>query len=173
MRKVAFAVFAMAVLLVGCTSIECSVNNKVESQYCFMKHCKDGNDSATVMSRYYLTVSVNHIENGADTVYLNKTGKISTLKLPVSYAYKNDTLFFDFQDTLKSSLYKTVAIDTVCISKTNDLVFEGVECNPRYHHKVLSLTTTHHLIDSIVVKNNYIDNDPNKVHFNLFLHPSN
>ena len=105
-------------------------------------------------------------------MYLNKTGNISTLKLPVSYAYKNDTLFFDFADTLQSSQYKTVAIDTVCISKTNELVFEGVECNPRYHHKVLSATTTHHLIDSIVVKNNYIDNDPNKVHFNLFLHPS-
>ena len=172
MRKVAFAVLAMAVLLVGCTSIECSMNNTVVSQYCFMKHCEDGNDSTTVLDRYYLTVSVNHIENGADTVYLNKTGKISTLKLPVSYAYKNDTLFFDFSDTLQSSQYKTVAIDTVCISKTNELIFEGVECNPRYHHKVLSATTTHHMIDSIVVKNNYIDNDPNKVHFNLFLHPS-
>jgi hypothetical protein len=90
----------------------------------------------------------------------------------VSYAYKNDTLFFDFSDTLQNSQYKTVAIDTVCISKTNELIFEGVECNPRYHHKVLSATTTHHMIDSIVVKNNYIDNDPNKVHFNLFLHPS-
>lgn len=172
MRKVAFAVLAMAVLLVGCTSIECSTNNTVVSQYCFMKHHEDGNDSTMVLDRYYLTVSVNHIENGADTVYLNKTGKISTLKLPVSYAYKKDTLFFDFSDTLQSSQYKTVAIDTVCISKTNELIFEGVECNPRYHHKVLSATTTHHMIDSIVVKNNYIDNDPNKVHFNLFLHPS-
>ena len=51
MRKVAFAVLAMAVLLVGCTSIECSMNNTVVSQYCFMKHCEDGNDSTTVLDR--------------------------------------------------------------------------------------------------------------------------
>ena len=55
MRKVAFAVLAMAVLLVGCTSIECSMNNTVVGQYCFMKHCEDGNDSTTVLDRYYLT----------------------------------------------------------------------------------------------------------------------
>ena len=172
MRKVAFALLAMAALLVGCTSIECSMNNTVVSQYCFMQHCDEGNDTTIWLDRYYLTVSVNHIENGADTVYLNKQGKTTTLKLPVSYAYKNDTLFFEFQDTVQSSLYNTVAIDTVCISKTNDLVFEGVECNPRYHHKVLSATTTHNLIDSIIVNDNYIDNDPNKVHFYLYLHPS-
>ena len=54
----------------------------------------------------------------------------------------------------------------------NEMIFEGVECNPRYHHKALSATTTHNLIDSIVINNNYIDNDPNKVHFSLYLHPS-
>ena len=170
MRKVTFAVLAMVVMLVGCTSIECSMNNIVVSQYGFMQHCDDGNDTAVVLDKYYLSVSINRNDNGADTVILNKKSKISTLQLPVSYTRGADILYFDFMDTLQSAQFKTIAVDTVYIKKTNDLIFEGVDCNPRYHHKVLSVTTTHNLIDSIVVNNNKIDNDPSKVHFYLYLH---
>jgi len=172
MRKVTFAVLAMVVMLVGCTSIECSMNNTVVSQYCFMQHCDNGIDTTILLDRYYLSVSTNHVEDKADTVYLNKKGKISTLQVPISYTRETDILYFDFMDTLQSAQFKTIAVDTVCINKTNDLIFEGVDCNPRYHHKVLSVTTTHNLIDSIVVNNNKIDNDPSKVHFYLYLHSS-
>ena len=172
MRKVTYAVLAMVVMLVGCASIECSMNNIVVSQYGFMQHCDDGNDTTILLDRYYLSVSTNHVEDKADTVYLNKKGKISTLQVPISYTRETDILYFDFMDTLQSAQFKTIAVDTVCINKTNDLIFEGVDCNPRYHHKVLSVTTTHNLIDSIVVNNNKIDNDPSKVHFYLYLHSS-
>ena len=172
MRKVTFAVLAMVVMLVGCTSIECSMNNIVVSQYGSMQHCDDGIDTTILLDRYYLSVSTNHVEDKTDTVYLNKKGKISTLQLPISYTRETDILYFDFMDTLQSAQFKTIAVDTVCINKTNDLIFEGVDCNPRYHHKVLSVTTTHNMIDSIVVNNNKIDNDPSKVHFYLYLHSS-
>ena len=75
MRKVTFAVLAMVVMLVGCTSIECSMNNIVVSQYGFMQHCDDGNDTAVVLDKYYFTVSTNRNDNGADTVILNKKSK--------------------------------------------------------------------------------------------------
>ena len=159
MRKVVFAISAIAGLVAGCTSIECSMNNIVASQYCFMDHVKNDNDTAIKVTEYYLTVST-------------KKTDISTLQLPVSYNQKEDILYFEFQRLDQDSIFETIAVDTVCITKTNEMVFEGVECNPRYHHEVLSATTTHKLIDSIVINNNYIDNDPNKVHFSLYLHPS-
>lgn len=172
MRKVTFAVLAMAALLVGCTSVECSMNNIVASQYCFMDHVENGNDTAIKVTEYYLTVSTKKTVKMVDTVLINKKTDITTLQLPVSYNQKEDILYFDFQRLDQDSIYETVAVDTVCITKTNEMIFEGVECNPRYHHEVLSATTTHKLIDSIVINNNYIDNDPNKVHFSLYLHPS-
>ena len=135
MRKVAFAVLAMAVLLVGCTSIECSMNNTVVSQYCFMQHCDEGNDTTIWLDRYYLTVSVNHIENGADTVYLNKQGKTTTLKLPVSYAYKNDTLFFEFQDTLQKQAQQ---IQSQTSSSMKDFQLQAGNTSEEFSKKLYS-----------------------------------
>ena len=172
MRKVTFAVLAMAALLVGCTSIECSMNNIVTSQYCFMNHVENGKDTAINFKEYYLTVSTKKTMGMEDAVLVNKKTDISTLQLSVSYNQEEDILYFDFQHLVQDTIFETVTVDTVCITKTNELIFEGVECNPRYHHKVLSATTTHNMIDSIVINNNYIDNDPYKVHFSLYLHPS-
>lgn len=172
MRKVVFAISAIAGLVAGCTSIECSMNNIVASQYCFMDHVKNDNDTAIKVTEYYLTVSTKKTVEIVDTVLINKKTDISTLQLPVSYNQKEDILYFEFQRLDQDSIFETIAVDTVCITKTNEMVFEGVECNPRYHHEVLSATTTHKLIDSIVINNNYIDNDPNKVHFSLYLHSS-
>ena len=50
MRKVVFAISAIAGLVAGCTSIECSMNNIVASQYCFMDHVKNDNDHLGVVA---------------------------------------------------------------------------------------------------------------------------
>ena len=163
MRKVVFALFAFAGLLLGCKSIDCSMNNAVAGMYAFLPARGDSlenwNDSC-------LTVVVNSTE-GEDTI-MNKKALYSIFSLPVSYTQDVDEFRFLLQDTL----YSTVAEDTIRISKTNEPVFEGVDCALRYHHKVLSATTTKHFLDTIEVNNDYISNDLTKVHFNLYLHPS-
>ena len=139
------------------------------SHYVFMTHKTDGTDTIAKLESYYVTVSALNPDGNKEVLLVNQDFEPSELKLQMSSALETETLYVDFLDTLSNSEIR----DEVHITKTNELVFEGVECTPRYHHKVLSVTTTNNLIDSITVNNDYIDNDPYKVHFHIFLHPSN
>ena len=163
MRKVVFALFAFAGLLLGCTSVDCSMNNSVAGVYAFLPA---RNDSLGNWNDSSLTVVVKGVE-GEDTI-MNKKAISSNFSLPVSYTQDVDEFRFLLQDTS----YNTVAVDTIRIRKNNEPIFEGVDCALRYHHKVLSVTTTKHFLDSIKVNNDYISNDLTKVHFSLYLHPS-
>ena len=168
MRKVTFAVLAIAALLIGCTSIDCSMNNLVMNHSVFIKHMENGTDTIAKVEGYYVTVSALNTDSSKEVVLVNQDFEPSELRLSMSSILDDETLYFDFEDTLGNAPIR----DEVHITKTNELVFEGVDCTPRYHHKVLSVSTTNNLIDSITVKNDYIDNDPYKVHFHIFLHPS-
>lgn len=168
MRKVTFAVLAIAALLIGCTSIDCSMNNLVMNHSVFIKHMENGTDTIAKVEGYYVTVSALNTDSSKEVVLVNQDFEPSELRLSMSSILEDETLYFDFEDTLGNAPIR----DEVHITKTNELVFEGVDCTPRYHHKVLSVSTTNNLIDSITVKNDYIDNDPYKVHFHIFLHPS-
>lgn len=168
MRKVTFAVLAIAALLIGCTSIDCSMNNLVMNHSVFIKHMENGSDTIAKVEGYYVTVSALNTDSSKEVVLINQDFEPSELRLSMSSILDDETLYFDFEDTLGNAPIR----DEVHITKTNELVFEGVDCTPRYHHKVLSVSTTNNLIDSITVKNDYIDNDPYKVHFHIFLHPS-
>ena len=163
MRKVVFALFAFAGLLLGCTSVDCSMNNSVAGVYAFLPA---RNDSLGNWNDSSLTVVVKGIE-GEDTI-MNKKAISSNFSLPVSYTQDVDEFRFLLQDTS----YNTVAVDTIRIRKNNEPIFEGVDCALRYHHKVLSATTTKHFLDTIEVNNDYISNDLTKVHFSLYLQPS-
>jgi hypothetical protein len=168
MRKVTFAVLAITALLVGCTSIDCSMNNLVMNHSAFIKHRENSSDTIAKLDGYYVTVSTLNTDSSKEVVLVNRDFEPSELRMLMSSILEDETLYFDFQDTLGNTPIR----DEVHIAKTNELVFEGVDCTPRYHHKVLSVTTTNNLIDSITVNNDYIDNDPNKVHFHIFVHPS-
>lgn len=163
MRKVVYALFAIAGLLAGCTSVDCSMNNIVAGVYGFRSL---SGDSLVKLKDYKLTVAIGN--NAAHDTLLNKQENVSTFTLPVSYILETDELHFMFLDSEND----TVAKDIVRINKTNEPVFEGTDCGLRYHHKVLSATTTTNFLDSIVVNNDYISNDLTKVHFYLYLHPS-
>ena len=59
MRKVVFALFAFAGLLLGCTSVDCSMNNSVAGVYAFLPA---RNDSLGNWNDSSLTVVVKGIE---------------------------------------------------------------------------------------------------------------
>ena len=164
MRKVVFALFAVSCLVIGCTSVDCSMNNAVAG-ICAFQPAKG--DSLANWKDSSITVVVKDIY-GKDSTVLNKKTISSTFNLPVSYTQDVDEFHFLLQDTS----YSTVVVDTIRISKTNEPIFEGVDCALRYHHKVTSVSTTKHFLDSIVVNNDYISNDLTKVHFYLYPHPS-
>ena len=76
MRKVVFALFAFAGLLLGCTSVDCSMNNSVAGVYAFLP---DRNDSLGNWNDSSLTVVVKGIE-GEDTI-MNKKAISSNFSL--------------------------------------------------------------------------------------------
>ena len=103
--------------------------------------------------------------DGNDTVLINKLENACTFRIPMSYAQDADELRFIVTDNQGKE-----STDYVVVSKTNEPVFESVDCAPRYNHTISSISTTHNFIDSIVVKNNKVTNDPTKINIFVYLH---
>ena len=162
MRKVALAVVSV-LTLAGCSSIDCAFNSKVISNYAMY----DGNDNMVALG-YYLTVSTPRVSDGQDTTLINLQGNVSSVSLPMSYAQDVDELHFILSD----STYAAVASDVVYVSKTNEPVFESVDCTPRYNHTILGVSSTHAFIDTVIVNNNKVTNDTTQVHFHIRLRSS-
>lgn len=151
---------AALAMMVGCTSIDCSVNSTVLCSYRFM----NANGDSLILSNPISVVSVRTID-GNDTVLINKLENACTFRIPMSYSLDADELRFIVTDNQGKE-----NTDYVVVSKTNEPVFESVDCAPRYNHAISSVNTTHNFIDSLVVKNNKVTNDPTKINIFVYLH---
>lgn len=160
MRKVVICCIAALPIMVGCTSIDCSVNSTVLCSYRFMNAKGD----SVMLGNPVSVVSARTID-GNDTVLINKLEKACTFRIPMSYAQDADELRFIVTDNQGKE-----STDYVVVSKTNEPVFESVDCAPRYNHTISSISTTHNFIDSLVVKNNKVTNDPTKINIFVYLH---
>ncbi|MBO4907141.1 MAG: hypothetical protein J5486_08980 [Bacteroidaceae bacterium] len=138
----------------SCESVSCPLNNTVESVYGFYSSTRDesGNllGGAAVSIGDSLTVSV----AGMDTILVNRLINKSSVSLPVSFYADVDTLVFKFTDAEGVS-----AFDTVRMAKNNTLHFDDPSCSIHMFHEVLSVESTHQLIDTIIVVNPYINYD--------------
>lgn len=169
MRKITKTLLWTAVLaiplMVACSSVDCALEKKVECKYEFRNAAGE-----PVQLNGALTVTtVDKASGTKEVTLLNKQEKVSQLSLPMSYSGDEDRLYFTYSDS-------TIALqitEQVVIRKTNEPVFEGVDCNPRFNHVIESVTTSHHFIDSIVINNKTVDNDPTKVHLHVYLHTAN
>lgn len=153
-------------LAAGCTSIDCSVYGTSAANYEFVMAENDtvGGKGMSV------SVLTSRNDSAEDTLLLlvNDQDVSRQLSVPVSVANGRDELYFILMK--KSDAGRdTLAVDTIVLEKTNVPVFEGVDCDPRYNHKVQSITTTGQFIETIEIKDKSIDEDPAKVHFYLKL----
>lgn len=137
----------------SCTSIECAVQNKVETKYAVPDTL---NDTLTIRSRR---------ANGTDTLLLNRKARPTSFALPISYQNPVDTLLFETK--------KLKVVDTVWISKTSQPHFESVDCGVGYFHHISSVTSTHLGIDSIVLTNADVNYDQSKDHFRVYFKKRN
>ena len=156
MKKLLFPVL-MSLLAIACSSIDCPVQNKVESRYALLTP-----DQKTDTLRDTLSISI-HRYGRADTLLLNKAIGVTTLKLHVSYINSEDTLFFKFRNL------SYAVDDTVWLKKENIPHFESVDCGAAYFHQLTGVRCTHNVIDSIKINNPTVDYDPQTVHFHLYL----
>jgi hypothetical protein len=144
----------MVAVMAGCSSIDCSINNKVRTNY------RLAGDVDTLKDT--LTVSTQRID-GNDTVIYNKVVNIDSLLIPMSYNRNEDVFFFDIKRADGTS-----AIDTVTVTKTYKPHFESVDCAPAFFHDIQGVSTTHNAIDSIRIKKADVTYNHTKPHFYIY-----
>ena len=149
---------AVEVFLASCSSIDCSVNSLVRTQYQFTS--SDGNALTLLDSLSVVTTT----KDGKDTTILNKGVNISTFQLPISYSHPEDILVFQFSGSNGLS-----TADTVWVKKNDYPHFESVDCNAVFFHQLTDVRYTRNLLDSIVIKNPSVTNDDQVVH--LYIYP--
>ena len=142
MRKLLYLMLVM--LMAACSSIDCPVDNVVESRYAIMDSEGDKltlSDSITVWSTR---------ANGEDTI--------------------QDILYFSFDNTTVEDDVTTRfhRQDTVWVKKDDYPSFESVDCSAVFFHTLTGVRYTRNYIDSIVIKNPSVTYDPNTVHFYFY-----
>lgn len=146
----------MMVLLtiVGCTTLDCPLNNTTYTKYKLMGDITTLNDSLTISTTK---------QEGTDSVLINKDAKIDSFILPMSYHQAEDVFYFEIKNR-----YQQVWKDTVTVKKDNFAHFESVDCAPSFFHTITDVKTTHNYIDSIVINNKEVNYDASKANFYIY-----
>ena len=142
----------------ACSSVDCPLNSKVMSKYCFVK--PDGTPD-TLKDTFTVTA----LEWVNDTVVFNSGINLSFFSVPMSNAKPEDVLLISFKDTLSNVVY-----DTIWVEKTNYPHLESVDCNPKFFHTITNVRSTHNRIENIVINDNKVDYEP-KENFHIHLSP--
>ena len=154
MRKIIPFILFFILLMAGCTTLDCPLNNTV-----YAKFKLAGNISKLADT---MTISTTRLE-GTDSVLINKDVNIDSFILPMSYSQPTDIFYVETHDTL-GNVYK----DVVKISKQDHPHFESVDCSPSFFHTITGVETTNNRIDSIVVNNKDVNYDATTVHFYIY-----
>lgn len=144
----------MVLAMVGCTSLDCPLNNTTYTKYRLMGNITTLNDT--------MTISTTKTE-GTDSVLINKDVKVDSFILPMSYHQPEDVFYFEIRNQ-ENQVFK----DTVTVKKEDFTHFESVDCNPAFFHTITEVKTTHNLIDSIVINNKDVNYDASKAHFYIY-----
>ena len=132
----------------ACSSIDCPLNNRVYTRYSLRTP-----DGEVDTLKLYTTISTNRTD-GSDSV-------------PISNAQPRDSFFVEL------AAEATLSVDTIVVSKDSRMHFESTDCAPSYFHNITDVSTTHHAIDSVVVKNHEVNYDTSKNNFYIYFTPRN
>lgn len=155
MRKLMVALFAV-LAAAACSSIDCPVNNTVNTGYKLMR----GEAVDTLRDTMFV---LTFRANGTDSIIFNSGIGLTSFSLPIGYANPEDTLYFIFRNV------NYLAVDTVWIKKENIPHFESVDCNASFFHQLTALRSTHNAIDSLVINKSFVDYDASTEHIHLYL----
>ncbi len=173
MRKIIYFILSI-VGISACTSIDCPVENRVCTVYNLMK--ADGTvdtlntDTLWVWSQRAdgtdTIITTHHEGNLELNCYYGSSA--TSFQLPISYTQPEDVLYM-----LKRDTNLVYYLDTVRIKKEDYPHFESVDCQASYFHRLTEVSTTHHMIDSIVIKNANVNYDAKKAHFYIYFKARN
>lgn len=161
MRKIVAIIFLIAAV-VSCVSVDCPVQNKVETLFALKKPTGAtdtmGIDTLTVWTHrlYY--------KDKKDSTLVNRLcGEKTEFAIPTSHTLTEDSIFTLLKDTEGNEW-----LDTICIYKENYPHFESVDCQATYFHQITDVKTTRHGIDSISIQTREV-NYESAEHFFLYL----
>ncbi len=154
MKKTYFTgLLAMVLIVLGCSTIDCPLNNRVYAKYKLAGEVKTLNKTLTITA---------DLGDGNDSVIINKAEKTDSFELPMSYRRPIDTFYIE----IKSG--SQVSKDTLKVSKTNEPHFESVDCNPVFFHRITDVNCTRHAIDSVIINHPNVTNNVTKSTFLIY-----
>ena len=153
MRKWLF--FIGLAFVVSCSTIDCPVDNLVETRYRFLN---TAGDSLVLMD----TLSITSMRADGEEVLLNRKVGMATIQVPISYSHPEDILVFNVYNNEYS------IVDTVWVKKDDIPHFESVDCNASFFHTITGVRYTTNLIDSIVINDPSVDYDKTTIHFYIY-----
>ncbi|MCF0199699.1 MAG: hypothetical protein HUK02_10330 [Bacteroidaceae bacterium] len=141
-------------LLMGCESIDCTLNNVVLCHYSFANHL--GQD---ISFGGQLTITA----EGTDSVLINRLTNAKGFSLPMSYVNDADTLVLTLQDG--DSQFQT----RIYIEKQNTPHFESPDCPAvMFHHITAVGCDADGIVDSLTITKasvNYQSDENVKIYF--------
>ena len=139
-------VFLLLLTLNSCDTNNCRLETKVQCVYGFYA------SGGSIAIGDTLTITALDI----NTVLANRLIDASGVKLPVSYYHDADTLEFLFQGDDGEGR------DTLYIEKQNLAHLDDVSCPSHMWHHITKVYSTHHLIDSVLIREPDINYDGNE-----------
>lgn len=160
MRKLqAVSLAFISLMIYACASVDCPVQNTVETVY----HAYKADGSRDTLPDT-LSISICR-RNRTDSILLNRSIQTSSFRLPISYNNPEDTLIFAFRDTISGS---SAVCDTVYIAKNDLPQFESIDCHIAFFHTITNVRWTDNRIDSIVINKSSVNYDASTEHFHIY-----
>ena len=139
---------ACLLLMANCAGIDCPLDNVVYSHWSF--YSQEG--AVTLTDTLYVYAKV----NGADSLVVNRLYNASDMDVQLSYFNPIDTFVLEVHHPLDSVTSVTYQ-DQVVLNKEDVAHFNSPECGVWQEHDIISLTTTHNMLDSITIVRPKID----------------
>lgn len=137
----------VAISVVACSDEDCPINNTVMGKMVFYNQLGD------VVS-INASLSVNVVRPQGDSVVLNQKTLASDVIFPLSYTHETDTFIFCYDFNGSVILY-----DSLYVSHVNIPTLVSVNCGTAMFHDITSVSSTHYLIDTLILKSSEVNYD--------------
>ena len=152
-------------VMAGCVSLDCPVNNVVNVVYALQK--PDGTPDTLVVDTMWVWAVRSDL---TDTILVNRLCGTKATKFAIipSHTQPTDMVCLEVVDTCKATPQHEW-MDTIRLTKIDQQHFEGVDCKPNYFHTLTGVTSTHHLIDTVIINKTDVSYDTSTPHLLLRL----
>lgn len=146
MRRLSFIGIVAAVImqLCGCSANNCPLESSVFCNYGFYD-----SEGKAISYNDAITISIRIPSSGKDSIIINQLSGASSLKIPMSYFYKTDTLIMSYASLVRN--------DTIIVSHESYAHVDLPECGTKYFHELKGIWSSSTGIDKIEIVNPVVD----------------